>query len=173
MAERITLAEIERLDRMLDGTYEPPPPRNVDPEHVALYGGLAGVEIEPAEFNLAPGLTLRRTFAHVMAPYILAFAPPPRPRAPHPAPWRSARGGVEFDVLVEIALATDQRPTNFDRLNTLWWVVALIRLRTGAPARVPVISDVPFAEAARNKSLSSGRSRWRTSCPCVLTRRAC
>jgi hypothetical protein len=150
MTERITRAEIERARAMLDGTYEPPPPREVDLEQVALFGGLAGVNIEPANFSLAKGLTIRSTFAHVMAPYMLAFAPPPRPGAPHPAPWRAARGGLGFDVLVEIAVAADERPTSFDRLHTLWWTLALIRLRTGAPARMPVISDRSYAEIAHS-----------------------
>jgi hypothetical protein len=147
----ITLAEMERLQAMLDGTYEPPASRHVHPEAAALHGGIAGVEIEPIEFNLAPGLMIRRTFAHVMAPYLLAFAPPPRPKAPHPAPWKAARGGVGFDVLAEIALATEARPTKFTRLNTLWWVLALIRLRTGAAARMPVVSDTPYAEVPRRE----------------------
>jgi hypothetical protein len=136
---------------MLDGTYEPAVPRNVHPEEVALHGGIAGVEIEPVEFNLATGLVIRRTFAHVMAPYLIAFAPPPRPRAPHPAPWKAARGGVGFDVLVEVALSADARPTSFDRLNTLWLVLALIRLRTGAAARMPVVSDTPYTEVPRSE----------------------
>ena len=148
MAERITQAEIEQYRAMLDGTHEPPPPRQVHPEHVALHGGLAGVEIGPAEFTLGTGLVIRRTFAHVMAPYLLAFAPPPRPRAPHPAPWKAARGGIGFDVLAEIALDTEARPTRFTRLNTLWWALALIRLRTGAPVRMPVVFCIPYPEAA-------------------------
>ena len=38
-----------------------------------------------------------------------------------------------MDVEIEIALRQGTRPTGFDRLNTLWWIVALLRLSSGAP----------------------------------------
>ncbi|MET0400480.1 MAG: hypothetical protein ABW277_27055 [Longimicrobiaceae bacterium] len=32
----------------------------------------------------------------------------------------------------------------FDRLNTIWWIAALVRLRTSPATVIPVISDRPF-----------------------------
>lgn len=122
--------------------------RGVHPEEVALYGGISGVELPVDEFDLCEGLVLRRTYAHVMAPYILAFAKPLRKGTHHPAPWKAARGGLGFDVSIEIQLAEGARPTTFSRLNTLWWVLALLRLRSGALIRLPVISDMAFSEVA-------------------------
>jgi hypothetical protein len=51
---------------------------------------------------------------------------------------------------MEVALAQDARPTNIDRLNTLWWVLALLRPITGAPLRMPVISDIAFAKVPQS-----------------------
>jgi hypothetical protein len=106
---------------------------------------VSGIRLAVPEFIICDGLILRDTFAHVMAPYLLAFSEPRTPSSPHPGPWKAAKGGIGFDVHFEIALAKDIRPTNLDRLNTIWWVVALLRLKTGAPLRIPVISDSAFA----------------------------
>ena len=53
-----------------------------------------------------------------------------------------------MDVEIEIALRQGTRPTGFDRLNTLWWIVALLRLSSGAPLKLPVVSDVSFSVIA-------------------------
>lgn len=128
------------------GTYQPETvPPAAHPERVSLYGGVSGLSMSIPEFQLTQGLTVRETYAHVFAPYMMAFARPQKPNAPHPPPWKAARGGLAFDVTIEIALAQSVRPTGFDRLNTLWWVLALMRLISGAPLRMPVVSDTPFA----------------------------
>lgn len=95
---------------------------------------------------LYDGLELRETYVHVMAHFIAAFRRPERPNAPHPAPWKAAGGGIWFDALIEVSMAPGcPSPAPLDRLNTLWWVVALLRLRSGHSLRMPVISDVSFA----------------------------
>ena len=115
------------------------------PENVPLLGGVCGAALGVDAFDIYEGLVVRKTYAHVMSPYILAFRQPERSGQHHPAPWKSARGGVWTDVEIEIALQQDCRPTRFDRLNTLWWTLALLRLSSGAPLRMPVVSDTSFA----------------------------
>lgn len=112
---------------------------------MSLYGGISGIGLAVPEFQLAPGLIVRDTYAHVMAPYLMAFGKPPKPGTPHPAPWKAARGGLGFDVTIEVALAQGVRPTSLDRLNTLWWVLSLLRLSSGAAIRMPVVSNIAFA----------------------------
>jgi hypothetical protein len=127
--------------------YPPPmPSRTDDPLAPALFGAIAGASIASAPFVICEGLELRDTYAHVMAPYLAAFRRPERPGLHHPAPWKPAGGGLVFDALIEIAMTADCAPVPpLDRLNTLWWVTALLRLRTGRGLRLPVISDVSFA----------------------------
>ena len=120
------------------------------PENVPLFGGVAGAVLGVDEFEICEGLVLRKTYAHVMSPYILAFRRPERSGQHHPAPWKSARGGVWLDVEIEIALQQGLCPTGFDRLNTLWWTLALLRLSSGAPLRMPVVSDTSFAVVAES-----------------------
>lgn len=113
----------------------------------AVYGGVSGGRLGVAEFEVFDGLILRQTFAHVMSPYLMAFVEPDPPSNPHPGPWRAVSGGNHFDVHIEIALAERASPANFDRINTIWWTLSLLRIITGVPLVLPVLSDTPFAEA--------------------------
>ena len=114
------------------------------PEDIPLFGGLTGASLGVDFFEVCEGLVLRRTYAHVMSPYILAFKQPETPDRYHPGPWKSARGGMYLDVEIEVALDEGARPTGFNRLNTLWWTLALLRLVTGAKLRMPVVSDTSY-----------------------------
>ena len=118
------------------------------PEDVSLFGGLAGAGLPVDEFEICDGLVLRKTYAHVMSPYMLAFRRPERADQHHPGPWTPARGGVWMDVEIEIALQQGTRPTGFNRLNTLWWILALLRLSSGASLKLPVVSDLSFSVIA-------------------------
>lgn len=53
-----------------------------------------------------------------------------------------------MDIQIEVALELDVRPTGFDRLNTLWWTLALLRLYTGAVLRMPIMSSMSFSTAS-------------------------
>ena len=68
----------------------------VDPESVPLFGGDAGAVLGVDEFEICEGLVLRKTYAHLMSPYILAFRRPERPGRHHSAPWKSVCGGVSL-----------------------------------------------------------------------------
>jgi hypothetical protein len=135
---------------------------NAHPERVPLYGGVSGLPLAIPEFVICDGLVVRETYAHVFAPYMMAFARPKKRGEPHPAPWKAARGGLGFDITIEIALAQTARPTGLDRLNTLWWVLALLRLATGAPLRMPVVSDIAFAAVP---SSSTEANLWTVEMP--------
>lgn len=116
-----------------------------DPFEGALWGGFSGASFEAESFDLDDGLCLSKTYAHLMAPYLMAFAPPPRPGTPHPPPWAAVQGGAGFDIIAQLCVRQDfSPPGSFDRLNTIWWVAALLRLRATPLVRVPVISNRPF-----------------------------
>ena len=84
-----------------------------------------------------------------MAPYLLAFKRPPA-GGHHPAPWKAASGGIGFDITLEIFIPKGDRPTNFTRINTIWWIAALMRLLQPTGLRVPVISTMSFAEISES-----------------------
>lgn len=120
----------------------------IHPENLSLFGGVAGAVLPMDQFEICDGLILRKTYAHVMSPYMLAFRRPERAGQHHPGPWKPARGGIWMDIEIEIALREDARPISFDRLNTLWWTLALLRLSSKAALKLPVVSDVSFSTIA-------------------------
>ncbi|QND42891.1 hypothetical protein HB770_19970 [Rhizobium leguminosarum bv. viciae] len=86
-----------------------------------------------------------------MSHAMVAFNPAP-PGKHHPAPWRAARAGYAFDILIEISIpASAIRPEGLSDEDVIWWIAALIRLCGYPYAIVPVISDFPFAEGASSK----------------------
>ena len=111
-----------------------------------IYAGIAGAEMDPEEFALGHGLMLRKTYAHFMAPFLMAFAPAVRGQ-PHPAPWSAVSGGLAVDIHLELFVPQEfELPRFFDRLNTVWWIAALLRLRGAAEVHVPVLTDRHFRD---------------------------
>ncbi len=124
----------------------------MDFENASLFGGISGAALPVDEFEICDGLVLRKTYAHVMSPYILACHRPERAGQHHPGPWKSGQGGSGMDVEIEIALHEGVRPTGFDRLNTLWWILSLLRLSSGAPLKLPIVADVSFSVIAQGSN---------------------
>lgn len=120
-----------------------------NPNDVPLYAGLSMTRLAVESFDLGRGVALARTFAHIFAPYLMAFAPPPPGGGPHPAPWKSASGGFAYDLHAQLFIPSEFEAEEwFDRLNTAWWIAALLRLRVSPVITVPVLSDISFSDAA-------------------------
>ncbi|RPH75830.1 MAG: hypothetical protein EHM80_15645 [Nitrospiraceae bacterium] len=101
-------------------------------------------------FDLGHGLVMQRTFAHFMAPFLMAFSPAEKGKA-HPGPWSAVSDGLGFDIHIQLCVPSSFDQTNFfDRLNTVWWITALIRLRGASCAHVPVIADRSFDDIPSN-----------------------
>jgi hypothetical protein len=136
----------DRLDQIkarLAGTYRPPPKAPFDIHKAALFAGIAGLELPAETYELAPGLILNRTYAHVILSATMAFARPKNPRTHHPGPWASLAGGG-IDITAELSLAPDAPPFGFRRPDVLWFVTALLRLRSGGPILALVLADRAF-----------------------------
>lgn len=115
-----------------------------------FYGGLAGAELPVESYDFGQGITLSKIYAYLMAPFMMAFGRP-EPRKPHPAPWRAAKGGLGFDILAQIHVPRDFAPPQwFDRLNTIWWFVALLRFRASPYLTVPVVASGSFAKGVKD-----------------------
>lgn len=121
----------------------------INPNEIDLYGGFAGVSLDFESFNFGEGIVLSKTYAHLMAPFIMAFSPS-QPGKPPPTPYRAAHGGFGADVLAQLEVPKEFTPIDwFDRLNTVWWFAALLRLRATPLLFMPVISSDPFSEATQ------------------------
>jgi len=115
----------------------------MNPNLHELYAGLSDVVLVPEQFELGQGVKISQTYAHFMAPFLMAFAPA-APGKPHPPPWKSAKGGFSIDISAELFLPATCRLEHLDRLNTVWWIVALLRLKAASMFFVPVISSERF-----------------------------
>jgi hypothetical protein len=118
-------------------------------ETESSYAGLSNVELEPEVFDLGSGLTLRKTFAHLAAHNIMAFAPA-KPGKHHPGPWRAAQGGYAFDIYVELHVPHTELPGGLSTDDTIWIIAALLRLAWVPFLQVPIISDRKYAAVARS-----------------------
>jgi hypothetical protein len=116
-----------------------------------LYGGISGCELNIDSFELGEGVVLSKTFAHLTAPFLMAFAPP-GPEGYHPAPWSAAEGGFGFDIHIEIHVSAGFHKSHWlDREDTIWWIASLLRLAKFPFITVPVISDASFASVPKLK----------------------
>jgi hypothetical protein len=116
----------------------------MNPNNHDFCAGLANCILVPERFELGEGITISQTYAHFMAPFLMAFAPA-APGKPHPAPWKSAKGGLAIDITAELFVPTTYHPEQLDRLNTAWWIVSLLRLKTTSAVYAPVISSERFS----------------------------
>lgn len=110
------------------------------------YIGISGAMLPQERFDLGHGLILSRTYAHLMSPYIMAFAPA-RPDAAHPGPWRAASGGFGYDVTIQLEVRRSDLPAELTVAQAAWWVVALLRIAHAPYVFAPVAIDVPFDQA--------------------------
>jgi len=132
------------LEAMIAGTYAHPARAPFDFKKAAIFAGAARCHLD-CEVELLPGLHLRPTYVDLFASAMAAFAPPPTPRAVHPAPWHAVDGGGTSEaVRVEIHLAENAQPLGLPHLDTLRIVAALMRLLTATPICLPILSSAPL-----------------------------
>ena len=123
--------------------------QRVDPNSSSLYGGVTGATLQVNNFCFGKGVTIASTYAHLMAPYIMAFERA-QPSQPNPAPWKTVEGGMSFDIEAELYVPLDFSPTDwFSRVGTMWWLTTLLKLRATPRLFTPVVSNTPFSKSSQ------------------------
>ncbi len=113
-----------------------------------FFAGISGVDLPVDSYDLGFGVTLTRAYAHLMSPHIMAFARAEAGKA-HSPPWRAAKGGLSYDVTVQLSIASiADLPGRLSAEDTAWWIAALLRIVGHPYLAVPVLSDQPFSDAA-------------------------
>lgn len=108
------------------------------------YFGLSGIELADDVIDFGYGVELTRTYAHLMAPYVMAFNRP-EPGRPHPGPWKAALGGSGVDVTAQLAVPSLKR-NGPPSLATARVIVFLIRLWNTPEVVISVLSTHDFTE---------------------------
>lgn len=112
--------------------------------NIDLHAGLAGIELAEDAYDLGEGIILRRTYAHMFAPFMLTFSQA-EPGKHHPGPWKAARSGLTFDITSELYVPgiLDQRYGS--RLEVARNILFLLRLGVNPSTSMPVYSYTPFS----------------------------
>lgn len=129
------------VNEMLNTVFE-----KKEPNKDEIYLGLSGAHFEVDEFDFGNGIYLRKTYAFVFAPYLVAFKKPLKPGDPSPGPWKTVSGGQSKYIYYELHIPIEFDLSEwFDRLNTAWWLLSLLRLKGSTFLMGPVISNYSFS----------------------------
>lgn len=109
-----------------------------------LHAGLSGLELQEPSFDLGYGLTLSKTYAHLMAPFLMAFKPAPK-GSHHPAPWKAAQGGINVDISAELYIPKSIESQFGSTIKVAQTVLFLLRLGVNPATTLPVFSNHAFA----------------------------
>lgn len=111
------------------------------------FGGLTGVMMGEGPVDLGEGVILRSTYAHLFAPFMAAFSPP-RPDSRlkiHGGPVKAAKGGMAFDILVELEVPLGiGKQWGMDEHDVIRLVASLLRLSAFPYMSVSAVSDISF-----------------------------
>jgi len=111
-----------------------------------VFAGLTGVSLDIPEMPLGYGVKLTNSYAHLFAPFMMAFPPAPKGMH-HPGPWVALRGGLGFDLTVQLEVpGSTVQALSLDPLYVAWWITAMLRLRVGPTFLVPVVGEQSFQE---------------------------
>lgn len=108
-----------------------------------VHAGLAGLELDEASFELGGGICIIKTYAHLMAPFVMAFKPA-LPGTHHPGPWKAASGGFRFDVSAELLIPANIKEKFGSKIGVARTILFLLRLGVNPAITLPVFSNYPF-----------------------------
>jgi len=109
-----------------------------------LYAGLSGAELAVSEFDLGGGVRISKTYAHLMAPFLMAFQPAPK-GGHHPAPWKAASGGFSFDVQAELLVPSQLGEKYESTVSVARTILFLLRVGINPAITLPVFSNYAFS----------------------------
>lgn len=110
----------------------------------ALFAGLSFAEMPVDSFHLGSGIYIRKTYAHIFAPYMIAFKPAGK-YGHNEGPWKTAKGGFSFNILTEIELPPVMEVNkSFDQKKAAWLITALLRIAAHPYLILCVTSDISF-----------------------------
>jgi len=117
-----------------------------------VFAGLAGVTLDVPEVALGYGVKLSSSYAHLFAPFMMAFSPAPK-GSHHPGPWVAVKGGMGFDLTVQLEVPRSTvTALSLDPMYVAWWITAVLRLRVGPTFLVPIVGEQSFQDAKEQHS---------------------
>jgi hypothetical protein len=112
----------------------------------ALFFGLHGLQLPGPSFELGRSIIIRKTYASIFAPFMVAFAPPESPDKHHPGPWSAASGGVSYEISAELVIPIGQERGSNECLQIARIILFLLRLGVNPAITLPVFSNMAFSK---------------------------
>lgn len=123
----------------------------LNPNEISIYAALAGAALDVDDFALGHGVVLSRVAVHIPAESLVDLLPS-TPEVNHAALKALARSGPGLDLCGQLYVPAELRPQRgLDRVNTVWWITTLLRLRCTPELRVPLLSSDPFSGEAASR----------------------
>ena len=112
----------------------------------SFFFGLHGLQLPEPSLELGRGVVVRETYAHIFAPFMVAFAPPEVSNKYHPGPWSAASGGISYDISAELVVPIENEGGTEKALQTARVVLLLLRLGVNPAITLPVFSNLAFTQ---------------------------
>ncbi|MCX7285453.1 MAG: HEPN domain-containing protein, partial [Novosphingobium sp.] len=100
------------------------------------------------------GITLRKTYAYLMQPAIMAFSPAP-PGRHHPGPWKETRGGNGRTISTELFIPSAAAADKGDRIGLAHTIILLLRLWVHPGVELVVGSNMAFEDIPHAKEAAA------------------
>jgi hypothetical protein len=113
-----------------------------------LYAGVCGLELAQDYFDLGDGVTLSRTYAHLMAPFTMVFKKPADYDQHHRGSWKSLGGGFAFDIDAELRIPATLSPSYGTQTEVIRTIGFLLRLGVHPALRLPALANYSFSTMA-------------------------
>lgn len=108
------------------------------PHH--LYCCLTSVKVGDEPFELGHGITLSRSYAHVMSHTMLAMKRPEKPNQHHPGPWAATGDGFGFDSDAVLHIPDTYKRKGMEAADVAMQLTALLRLWVDPRIRLTLMS---------------------------------
>jgi hypothetical protein len=117
-----------------------------DQKETDVFAGLVGIEVSFERFDLGDGVSISQAHAHLVNPFLVAFASSQEEGFPSKLLGSGEKVGV--DLTAELCV-----PGKFpigkwnNPINVVRWILAMLRLWASPNISAPVISDISLAKA--------------------------
>ncbi|MCF1492456.1 hypothetical protein GOZ83_05040 [Agrobacterium vitis] len=107
--------------------------------------GIDGIDIGDTPIFYPRGIILRKTYAYVMQPIVMAFSPAP-PGEHHPRPWKETRGGSGRTISSELFIPSGSTPDKGSRHSIAHTIIFLLKLWVHPGVELVVGSNMAFSD---------------------------
>lgn len=143
---------VSELLSHVEGTYVPPPRDTFDLNSSTVFAAISGAQLSCGEREIVEGVVIRECFVDIILPSVMAFSLPTNGSGPHPGPW-AALSEIIVRNRVELEIASSVRTADYglDRLNFIWLITTLLRLRLALPIAATFLSDRAVAHLQNSR----------------------